>query len=335
MLTHNHIADILLLIDRHTDRVELIKHGNDVFRLVSNTESFFLKTYTKDWYGSDPASTGFQAIHENMAWTILAKHGLSVPEIVYISSDSNNPIARPFILTRELKGRPLTELMSEANREEQSALLIAIGDTIRKMHEINFAFAGYLSTLSGPMEPPDANGWQHRCWSATVRETNATNQLQADEPHLTQGTYREVKQLCAQISTYLATAYQPPRFTHGDCHAHQFFLVRQQSTWHVTGILDMEVASAGDCGEDLLKICIELAQTLDYDTFWWKSLFAGYGSIPDLEAFRLRLLGVAPIEYGNLGKWIRSGDREVVLQHFLRARDWSMLFAPIESLATQ
>ncbi|MCI0554528.1 MAG: phosphotransferase [Anaerolineae bacterium] len=305
MLTHNHIADILSLINRHTDRVELIKRGNDVFRLVSNTESFFLKTYTKDWYGSDPASTGFQAIHENMAWTILAKHGLSVPEIVYISSDSNNPIARPFILTRELKGRPLTELMSEANREEQSALLIAIGDTIRKMHEINFAFAGYLSTLSGPMEPPDANGWQHRCWSATVRETNATNQLQADEPHLTQGTYREVKQLCAQISTYLATAYQPPRFTHGDC------------------------------GEDLLKICIELAQTLDYDTFWWKSLFAGYGSIPDLEAFRLRLLGVAPIEYGNLGKWIRSGDREVVLQHFLRARDWSMLFAPIESLATQ
>jgi len=326
---YNDMMDILSLIGRDTDRVELIKHGNDVFRLISGDESFFLKTYTKDWYGTDPASTGFHAIHENMAWAILARHGLSVPKVAYVSSDCDNPLSRPFILTRELKGHPLTTLMNEGNREEQSALFVAIGDYLRKMHEITFEFPGYLSTLSGPTEPPDPNGWQHRCWSAQARESDACKQIQADQPELTQMTYSEAKQLCSQIETRLATAYQPPRFTHGDCHAHQFFLTSNGSNWFVTGVLDMEVSSAGDCGEDFLKICLELAQRLDYETHWWEALFTGYGSTPDFGAFRLRFLGVKPIEFGNSGKWIRTQNREAIVSRFLRARDWSEFFAPI------
>lgn len=329
MLIDSKLLNILSLIGRDTDRVELIKRGNDVFHLVSGDESFFLKTYTKDWYGSDPANTGFHAIHESMAWTILARHGLSVPEVLYVSSDCNNPLSRPFILTRQLEGRPLTELTAEANQESQSILLIAVGDYMRRMHAISFEFPGYLSKVSGPMEPPNPNAWQHRCWSAKAREANACNQLQVDETQLTQGIYIEAQQACAQISARLADAYQPPRFTHGDCHAHQFFLTRAGSGWHVTGVLDMEVSSAGDCGEDLLKICIELAQTLDYDTFWWESLFAGYGGEPGLDALRLRLLSVTPVEYGNSGKWMKTQNREEIVRRFLDARAWSTLFAPI------
>jgi aminoglycoside phosphotransferase (APT) family kinase protein len=330
MLIDGRIMEILALIGRVTDRVELIKQGNHVFRLVSGGESFFLKTYTKGWYGSDPASTGFHAIHETMAWRILSKYGLSVPEVVYSSSDCSNPLARPFILTRELAGRPLTHWLTGADREEQSNLLIAVGNYLKRMHEITFEFPGYLSTLSGPTEPPDPNGWQHRCWSAQVREAGAANQLQSEQHQLAPEIYAEARQICWQISARLANAYQPPRFTHGDCHAHQFFLTRQESSWQVTGVVDMEVSSAGDCGEDLVKICIELAQRFDYDTAWWKWLFAGYGSVPDLEAFRLRLLGVAPLEYGNTGKWIRTQDREKILQRILYTREWDALFVPIE-----
>jgi len=329
MSYHNYVTKILPLIDRHTDRVDIIKEGNDIFRLVSGMECFFLKTYTKTWYGSDPAVTGFHAMHESIAWAILAQHGLSVPDVVYISSDCDNPISRPFILTRELEGRPLTNLVTEANREEQSALLIAVGNYIRKMHEITFEFPGYLSTLSGPTEVPNPNDWQHRCWSAKTREAIACNQLQTDATQLTPGTHAEAKRSYLQISARLADAYQPPRFTHGDCHAHQFFLVHNGTDWRVTGVLDMEVSSAGDCGEDLLKISIELAQTLDYATCWWESFFAGYGAEPDFEAFQLRLLSVAPIEYGSSGKWIRIQSREAMLQHILKARDWSNLFTPI------
>lgn len=330
MLIYDHMMDILSLIGRDIDHVELIKRGNDVFRLISKNESFFLKTYTKDWYGSEPASTGFHANHENTAWTILSKHGLPTPEVAYVSSDCNNPISRPFILTRELDGYPLTQWMAEENQEAGSRLLIAVGDYLRKMHEITFQFPGYLSSLSGPTEPPDPNGWQHRCWSAKAREAFACTQLQAEEFQITQETYAKSMQACLRIGARLADAYQPPHFTHGDCHAHQFFLTRKGFGWQVTGVLDMEVSSAGDCGEDLLKICIELAQTLDYETHWWESLFAGYGGVPDLEDFRLRLLSVVPIEYGNLGKWIRTKDRETILRQFLHAKEWPALFAPIQ-----
>src|SRR5574339_842804 len=91
MSFHNHITEILPLIGRHTDSVELIKRGNDVFRLVSGADHYFLKAYTKNWYGSDPATTGFHVIHERVAWAILAQHGLAVPTVMYTASDCENP----------------------------------------------------------------------------------------------------------------------------------------------------------------------------------------------------------------------------------------------------
>lgn len=325
----NHITEILPLIGRHTDCVELVKRENDVFRLVSGTEHFFLKVYTKNWYGSDPATTGFHVIHERVAWAILAQHGLAVPTVMYTASDCENPISRPFLLTRELEGRPLTDWLMEADQETLNTLLTVVGDYLRQMHKITFEFPGYLGTLSGPPGPPDPSGWQHRCWSAKTREVEARKQLQADEPHLTEVTRTESQQACSQISSRLLKAYQPPHFTHGDCHAHQFFLVWNGAGWQITGVVDMEVSSAGDSGEDLLKISLELAQRLDHKTRWWEALFAGYGTVPDLEAFRLRLLGVAPVEYGLSGKWIQTPNREAMLRRLLQARDWTSLLEPI------
>lgn len=324
-----HIDKILPLLGRQTDSIELIKQRNDVFRLTSGVERFFLKTYTKDWYGPDPAATGFHAIHESVAWAILAQHGLSVPTVMVVAPDCENPIARPFILTRELEGRPLTDWMREANPQEQSTLLAAVGAYLRQMHTITFANAGYLSTVTGPSVPPDPAGWQHRCWSAKAREAEAVRQAQADTAQLTHATLTTVQQACSHISSRLANAYQPPRFTHGDCHAHQFFLVRNETGWRVTGVLDMEVSSAGDCGEDLIKISLELAQTLDANTRWWEALFAGYGAMTDWDSFRLRLLGVAPAEYGPPGQWVRTPSREAMVQRLLGAPDWPSLFAPI------
>jgi aminoglycoside phosphotransferase (APT) family kinase protein len=328
MSFHNHMTNVLPLIGKHTDGVELIKQGNDVFRLSSGAEHFFLKTYTKDWYGSDPATTGFHVIHESIAWAILAQQGLAVPTVAYAAPDCENPISRPFLLTHELEGRRLTDWLMEADRETQFTLLTVVGDYLRQMHKITFGFPGYLSTLSGPTESPDPAGWQHRCWSAKTRQAEAWKQLQGDEAHLTEATRTESQQACSQISSRLMEAYDPPRFTHGDCHAHQFFLMQNRAGWQVTGVVDMEVSSAGDSGEDLLKIILELGQRLDHKTCWWEALFAGYETAPDLEAFRLRLLGVAPREYG-IGNWIQTPSREAMLRRLLQARDWSSLFEPI------
>lgn len=132
MSFHHHIAEILPLIDRQTDSVMLIKRGNDVFRLISGTESFFLKVYTKDWYGPDPASTGFHVNHEGIAWAILAQNGLAVPIVAHAAPDCENPISRPFLLTRELEGRPLTDWLMDVDQETQFTLLSTVGAYLRQ-----------------------------------------------------------------------------------------------------------------------------------------------------------------------------------------------------------
>ena len=92
---------------------------------------------------------------------------------MYATPNCDNPISRPFLLTRELEGRPLTDWLEEADRDTQYTLLNVVGDYLRQIHENAFEFPGYLGTLSGPPEPPDQAGWQHRCWSAKTREVEA------------------------------------------------------------------------------------------------------------------------------------------------------------------
>jgi hypothetical protein len=126
----------------------------------------------------------------------------------------------------------------------------------------------------------------------------------------------------------LAPAYQPPRFVHGDCHAHQFFVSGPavDGAWHVHGVVDLEVASAGDPVEDFVKLTIEVAARLPAATRWWEALFAGYGAEPDFEPFRLRLLGIGPPSFA----WLRQPSERPpwasVLRHLLDARDWAELF---------
>jgi aminoglycoside phosphotransferase len=144
-------------------RITRIKVQNDVYRIDCGNDVLFLKTYTKDWYGSDVVATGFNANHEATAWTILAHHGVTVPEVVEVATSADNPLARPFILTRQLAGTSLTTLMT-AYEHQRGTLLSTVGNYLQQMHCITFAFPGYLTTLNGPIAAPAPQHWQHRCW---------------------------------------------------------------------------------------------------------------------------------------------------------------------------
>src|SRR4051794_32782867 len=85
-----------------------IKRHNHVYRMECEGTAFFLKTYTKDWYGGDIPATGGCVEHEACAWSILAAHGLETPEVALARSDCANSLGRPFIVTRELCGANMT-----------------------------------------------------------------------------------------------------------------------------------------------------------------------------------------------------------------------------------
>ena len=119
----------------------------------------------------------------------------------------------------------------------------------------------------------------------------------------------------------LAADYAEPRFVHGDCHASQFFLYPHQGDWRVSGVLDMEVASAGDFGADFLKLFIEMAWVCPVEARWWEALFKGYGSEPDFNRMKLRMLAAHHSNYA----WLWTASREEILAHALAADTWPSL----------
>ncbi len=175
----------------------------------------------------------------------------------------------------------------------------------------------------GPSGLPAHGGWQHSIWSAQQTQRDALSVLDADSHRLPPALSRRVRERLETMADALASAFEPPRFTHGDCHASQFFLVQSDGGWQVSGVVDMEVASAGDCVVDVLKFGLELAVTSPR-LRWWEPFFAGYGSTPDFELVRLRLLGWHAANFAAYGRPIPP--RAVVLERQLAARDWAGVF---------
>jgi Ser/Thr protein kinase RdoA (MazF antagonist) len=113
--------------------VELPKRRNYIWRVAAAGDTFFLKVYTKDWYGGDVAATAGCVEHEVAAWRVLRAHGIAVPEVVAESRECANPIGRPFLMTRRLRGTSLTTLLRDADVSHFAALLEASGACPEKL----------------------------------------------------------------------------------------------------------------------------------------------------------------------------------------------------------
>jgi len=303
----------------------LLKQRNHVWRVTTADDVFFLKVYTKDWYGDDIAATAGCVEHELAAWRVLRTHGIAVPEVVAESRECANPIGRPFLMTRRLCGMSLTTLLRAADAPQFAALLETSGAFLKQTHAITFERSGYIMD-AGPWMPADLDGWQHWIWSARQTQRDAFATLAADRAQLSPGLCDELAARFATIEDALAAAWQPPRFTHGDCHAEQFFLYQDSGGWQVSGFVDLEVASAGDCVADLLKFAIEMMVHFAPATRWWEPFFAGYGGEVDFELFRLRLLGWHATNFTAHGAALWPATREQTQRRFLAARDWAELF---------
>lgn len=302
--------------------IQPVHERNHVWRLVGEAGSFFLKTYTKSWYAAHGDSHAFPVVHEAGAWRCLKAHGLATPEVVAAETGTANALGRPFLLTRELTGQTLTALLQQGR--EPSGPLHAVGNYLRRMHAVTFAFSGYVSSERGPILPRRPGSWQHRCWTAESRRKHARDTLEAEAARLTEDVRARLNRAIATMPEQLRSSYEPPRFVHGDCHANSFFLVDDGDEWQVTGTVDMEVASAGDAGEDLMKLCMELAALLPASDRWWESLFDGYGATPEFDLIKLRLLGAEPSEFAWIDGW--PGCWNDVVQRILNARSWKQLF---------
>ncbi len=123
-LSNRQAQEIMHLIGRDGDvHVALVNEYNHVYHIECGGEIFFLKTHTKDWYPSEDAETCYSVAHEYSAFSVLAANGLATPEVLLACRDRDNPFGRPFILTRKLRGEPLTQLLKRADEERFSKLM--------------------------------------------------------------------------------------------------------------------------------------------------------------------------------------------------------------------
>jgi aminoglycoside phosphotransferase (APT) family kinase protein len=307
--------------------VSVVHEFNHVYRLQAGRRVFFLKTHTKAWYRGNLEAPANCVRHEQCAWDILARHGVPAPDVVLVGTDSANAFGRPFVLTRALSGAPLTALLGQANEAGQRRLLVATGDYLRRMHAITFTHPGYLIDTDGPAAPPTDQDWQHRNWTPQARQRNALALLATRGSELTPELRDRLNRLFASMAETLEAGATGPRFVHGDCHAHQFFVDASGVEPQVRGVVDMEVASAGDPIEDVLKFSLEVAPILPARTRWWQAVFDGYGQQPDFSLFQLRMLGCSPEEFACVRPRGAARPWVDVVRHVLAANTWLDLFA--------
>jgi len=322
MLTHELAGRILrrIGIDDDYSLIELKQH-NHVYRIETDMETFFLKTYTKDWYGHNVAGTSYCVDHEVAAWKVLASNGLATPDVVLAEFSCDNEFNRPFLLTRMLPGKPLTIYLRDAGQDDFRQLLTNIGQYMAAMHRICFPYPGYITSI-GLNAPPDPNGWQHLIWTIEQFNRDARQVWNDDRQSISVRLVEEAEAYFRIYGVALADEYAIPRFTHGDCHASQFFLDFDGSKWQVTGVVDMEVSSGGDCGNDLLKFGLEMSALFPAATKWWEPFFEGYGREPNFELMRLRMLAIP--HFGYSYAW--PGTREQILSHVLKSHGWQSLY---------
>ncbi len=324
-LTRNQARDVLGEVDvTGPIAIAPVHEYNHVWRLSADAGTFFLKIYTKSWYAAHGDAHAFPVAHEAGAWRCLKANALATPAVVVEELGVNNPLGRPFLLTRELPGISLMSLVQQ--RDEIGPLLRAVGAYMHRMHAIVFAFPGYVSSEQGPASPPSSGASHHRCWTPEARQKKALDTVAAESGRLLADVRADLNSAIAIMPERLRSAYEPPHFVLGDCHRDTFFLVDADGSWQVSGTVDMEVASAGDAGEDLTKLCVELASVLPISARWWEALFDGYGAVPDFERLKLRLLGTEPREYTWTDRWPKRWDD--VIRHIMDANSWQRLFDP-------
>lgn len=131
---------------------------NHVWRVETIQGTYFVKTPTKDWYVARPAS-GVPVRNEVSGHRILRAAGLPSAEVVDYDTGRDNPLDWPYLITAELAGASMIEVLPTLDRGAAAEALEAVGHHLAGMHSLTYEHPGPL--VDGPPGPPDLDEWLH------------------------------------------------------------------------------------------------------------------------------------------------------------------------------
>src|SRR5215472_10285758 len=301
--------------------VEPVRSGHTVVRLSTERHVYFLKTHSKDLEGlADRAAGAAQLVRREAAgYACLTAHGLPAVEVVAAELSCDNPLGWPYVLTLELSGTALRDLV-QSEHPAWSAAVEAFGRYLAAAHAIRFPRAGYLTSPEGPA-PDGSSLAQEVSHRAEVVLPDALRDLERARPHIGRELAAEVERRLADLPRAIAGEYVEPRFVHGNSHINHPHLLIEGERPRFTGQLDMDAASAGAPFEDLHTVTWGMMAHAPR-LAWWEPLFAGYGSVPDLDRFRLALLSACFYCFGDRNEV----SLESLYRRLLTATTWHQLF---------
>jgi len=292
------------------EHIQVAATINHVFEVVTHSHGkFYVKFHTARWYADQP-DTFFVVNRECAVHELLRKRGMPLPYDAW-ADYTRSVVPRSVYICGELEGIPVTEAIKQ-HPDEAGAILGALGRYLHRLHDIEFSGPGLLEPAHAHFAPPEGRippvvAWpvdvDHPTWRqkealAAVAEAQLVGVLRPE-------VALAFNQLLQGMADALRPHYESPRFVVGNCHAYHFHVERADGDWKVLGFYDFEAVQAGDTTVDLVELDMTLTPAM-HSLAWRRPLFDGYGSWPDFNDYKTRLL----VEY-LLYYRLRAPAREV------------------------
>ncbi len=174
---------------------------------------------------------------EGYAWERFGQlQGVLVPRVLAIETDET-VLPCPFLLLTYLPGSSMAEVFPTLAHEEQRLLLEELGELARRLH----ALVSDLTDLPGEMFP----------WTGHREDILVQLEILTRRGRITSAARARVEQWVERYASELATMDDDRVLLHGDFQFGNVLLERDGAAWHVSGLVDAELAGAGPRGREL------------------------------------------------------------------------------------
>ena len=221
---------------------------------------------------------------ERMAWKMgkeVLVYGLlnslpvPTPEILF-ADDSRQVVDANYALMTRLPGGPASRVTDGLRVEDVANIWRQIGEIARAFHAVTFDQFGYLGP-QGVLEPVGGN----RAHITRILDSHLrTFRDQGGDPALADSVERRLLE-----DAWLLDTCDQPVLCHDDLHEDNVLVERRDGHWIVTGVVDMENASAADPMLDLAKADYYARE----EPVRRAGLLDGYGPLPPDGEARLAL----------------------------------------------
>ncbi len=174
---------------------------------------------------------------EQYAWEYLKRvDGVLTPEVIAIEADESI-MPCPFLIMTHIPGTRMAEVIWTLSPNEQICLIEELGALAHSIHALE------INSASLPSEMIRWGG--HREDLGLQLQDLTTLGL------ITAPARGRIEQLMDRYSSQLAAMDDDMVFLHGDLHFGNVLLQREDEQWHISGLVDAELAGVGPRGREL------------------------------------------------------------------------------------